>query len=168
MSSEQDRAVARLKDKVAAMVDRIHQLAGEVERTAASEMSRAERQRHEWSSFARVAEAIVHEVTWGMANLNLSALVDIAAEADKVRLTATVAQPDPGNVLTQVALAAREWAKTAYENDRSRVTAGSEVLEPRDQQFVTSDIDLMLNQVARSMGLGDVVTLPVMTGKAED
>lgn len=75
----------RLEAAVAARVQHLRQLAAEIEQESAQGISDAIAGRHEWSTYTRVASRMVHDVTWGMANLNLDGVIDVAIETDKAR-----------------------------------------------------------------------------------
>lgn len=74
-----------LEGGVANRVRRLRDLADSIEREAARDIDAARTGRHEWSSYTRVASQLVHAVTWGIANLNLSDLIEAGHDADKAR-----------------------------------------------------------------------------------
>lgn len=68
--------VRRFDDRVDEIASRLRRLADEVEREASSN------NRVGMPSYGWKASQIIHSITWGVANMNLSALVAVAAEVD--------------------------------------------------------------------------------------
>lgn len=68
-----------LREGVAQRVQRLRNLADRVEREAEQHIQLAEQGR---GTYGRVASSFLHEITWGLANLNLGVLASTATDAD--------------------------------------------------------------------------------------
>lgn len=75
----------RLEGLVAKTVARLHDLAQRVEMEARRGISNAAEGRQKWSTYGRAVGQIEHEVSWGVANLTLSQLMEVAADCDLAR-----------------------------------------------------------------------------------
>ena len=77
----EEASVKRLETTVASVVARLHQLADRIAEEATANIDNARTERTDYSTYGRVAERVVHEVTWGLANLNLPNVIDAASDA---------------------------------------------------------------------------------------
>lgn len=72
-----ENAVRRFDGRVDEIASRLRRLADEVEREGYSSNNRVGMPSYGWK-----ASQIVHAITWGVANMNLSGLVAVASEVD--------------------------------------------------------------------------------------
>jgi hypothetical protein len=79
----EDSARARLERTIAATVDQLRRVADEIERDTKYQIEAAAGDATDYSSYARAAQTVVHALTWGVANTNLSNVIDAAADADR-------------------------------------------------------------------------------------
>jgi hypothetical protein len=149
-------ARARVERHIEAVSVRLHRLAETVQTEG--------RYGVENGSYVLAAARIVHEVTWGVANLSLSTLIGAANDAESARAekqaaiaerTSATAQADrlAGAVKMVVAMQemAKGWAEQCAEEDKAR-----EKLDPKsahEQEFRLSDILTMINDAAREVGV---------------
>lgn len=73
-----DRHAEHYNRLLASVVAGLRRVADDVERQGAKTANRVDAPEHGWA-----AHNVIHEITWGVANLNLSALILAAAEADR-------------------------------------------------------------------------------------
>lgn len=117
------------------------------------------------ATYAQVATLVVNEMTWGVANANLSNVIDAADSADQVRASKDRAEKDDTpvtnqktgavNALAAMARAVQGWAEGSEENDRA--LGGRRDFQPADEQpFVLADILNMINDAAREVGVAPV------------
>jgi hypothetical protein len=116
--------------------------------------------------YVRGAAQMVRELTWGVANLNLSTLFDAAQDAQDARTekltatatverTSTTAEADKMAGAVKALAAMREmakgWAEGAAQNE---IDLGRRDRKPTDEQeFVLADILTMINDAARKVGV---------------
>jgi hypothetical protein len=72
----------RLERNVGSVVRRLHDLADRIARESINGIERAVEGK---ATYAQVAAMVAHEVTWGVANTNLSNVIDAADSADQMR-----------------------------------------------------------------------------------
>jgi len=75
----------RLERAVAAAVSRLRAMADQIEAEAKHNIKAAQDGGTDYASYGRVAQQVVHEMIWGLANTNLSNVIDAATDADKAR-----------------------------------------------------------------------------------
>ncbi|SLG92024.1 Uncharacterised protein [Mycobacteroides abscessus subsp. abscessus] len=73
-----------LREKIADVANRLRQMADRIEAEAASTFDSG----RAVLRYSRAAEAVTHEIHWGVANLGLPSLASEAAEADIARAEA--------------------------------------------------------------------------------
>jgi hypothetical protein len=76
----------RLESNVAAVVAKVHAMADRIAREAEISIRDAEGGLHQNWTYIRVAERMVHEVSWGVANLHLAGVIDAANDAQAARV----------------------------------------------------------------------------------
>jgi hypothetical protein len=79
----EEAARKRLERSFASVVIRLRALADRVEAEVEHGLKAVEKDRSR--SYVRIIGTVVHEITWGLANLNLSTLTDAAQDAQEAR-----------------------------------------------------------------------------------
>jgi hypothetical protein len=74
-------SVKRLEGTVANVVAQLRRLADRIEQEAVANIENARTRKTEYSTYGRVAGQVIHEISWGVANLNLSNVIDAASDA---------------------------------------------------------------------------------------
>ena len=147
-------ARARLERMVVAMTAQLRSIADRIDVEARFNIKRATGRATDHASYLRVAQAVVHEISWGVANLDLSSVISAAADAHNAQQEKIVRadQPaDPARVLTEMWKFAQSWAQTAAEDDEAM---GHPDRKPADQQeFQLADIKAMIQETARIIGV---------------
>jgi hypothetical protein len=155
MSIERDWEAAarkRLERLVTGVAERLRKLADEIETEGRYNLQAVVDR--PGRSYVPVAAAVVHSVTWGVANLNLGTVLDAANDAQSARQEAwsKAAELVPVDRRPELLDSLREvvkgWADGAHANDGARNPKPAE-----DQEFVLSDIMRMIDDVAREAGL---------------
>ncbi len=83
----EESARARLERHIASVVARIRDTADQIEREAKYNLANAAelRRKQEFHTYARAAGAVIHDLSWLIANASLDNTVDAAADADAAR-----------------------------------------------------------------------------------
>jgi hypothetical protein len=158
-------ARTRLMRNVVSVVSRLHDLADRIERESERGIDRAVKGE---TTYAQVATMVVHEVTWGVANTNLSNVIDAADSADQMRNDKEKAEQEARrddtpvtnqktgavNALAAMQRAVKGWAEGAVDNE---IAMDRRDIKPADEQpFVLADILNMINDAAREVGVAPV------------
>lgn len=152
-------AVSRLERTVASVVDQLRRLADRIETEAAPNIENARIRRTDYSTYGRVAERVVHEVSWGVANLNLSNVIDAASDA-------ALAQQDPKGPSKGSELAAVKsmalytmlttldgWIEGQQANHAALEHTWENDGEECFRRYTPEDIRNMINDAAREVGI---------------
>jgi hypothetical protein len=166
MTNERDwetAAAARLEHTVASVAAQLHKLADRITEEAAGNIENARIKRTEYSTYGRVAERVVHEVTWGLANLNLANVIDAASDAQAAQAEKLAAKDSTpvtnaklgswGALHTMLGVA-EDWAQSAHQNELAMERR--DIKAPDEQPFYLADIRTMLNDASRELGLANV------------
>lgn len=86
MTDMEETSRARLTKQVAKVVAGLRRIADQVEREAARDILDAAGQRHEWSTYTGAVSRIEHQISWGVANLHVSSLIQTAGDADRAQV----------------------------------------------------------------------------------
>jgi len=98
-------------------------------------------------NYVRIAGAMIHELTWGMANLNLSTLLDAAQDAQEAQAEKTQDVAGRMALVQAIRDTVNESTKIVHQNQASR---GTLIDTP---QFTPEDIMGMIDEAARQVGL---------------
>jgi hypothetical protein len=153
MTDWEDRERTRLERAMSAVIRQLRNMAERIEREGADNIRAAQLRDRDYATYGRAAGQVVHTASWGLANLNLSNLIDAAADADAAR-NEPVPAPQIRDVLTMMAEMARSWAEQAVVEDEAMQRRDRKPVD--EQEFRLADILRMVDDVARDLGLPGV------------
>lgn len=155
----------RLDKLLGGVVRRLKDLTERVNLEAIRGVVNAAEGTHGWSTYVYAVAQVEHELAWGFANLNMSQVINAAADADRARAEKVVPVDRDDTPMTNrktgavealagVAQAAKGWAEGTHQN---QVSMGHrDVKNPDEQEFVLADILNMVDDAARQVGVAPV------------
>jgi hypothetical protein len=165
LKQEEERSRTMLERQVSKVVNRLRSMADQIESEARHGIRDAAEGARDYHTYNRVAQQIVHEITWGVANTNLGSVLLAADDAQQARAAylrademaktgTTDLEVLVSSVLYALLVNLDGWIEGARSNHDVLDHQG-EAMQDECTRWHPADFRSMVNHVAREFGVSE-------------